>query len=251
MAKNGFTKATKEQRERLRARRSEGRAILRARLLEETRLGCYLYLGGADGALTPRELTSLRREFGSSHIRTIPSRDSLARKVRSFVLGCRPSVRERRELLAQLREFALCDGALSPGEDDVLRVIEDLLQLSRESRKARGVSWGRSAKDSSAGGTTTKRARGDSKQSGRAWRQGSDRAAQPERPRAHWSYEYLGCSEHDSDETVKRCYRRLALKLHPDKHAARGATPEETLKHIRAFQKLQAAYEAVLKLRSA
>lgn len=251
MAKNAFTKVTKEQRELQRARRSESRALLRERLFDETTLSCYLYLGRCDGELTLREITFLRADYGASHLRAAPSRESLSRKVRSFVLGCRPSVRERRELLAKLLEFALCDGALSVYEEDALRTIEDLLQLSADARKAGRRPWGGAAKASRAGNDATTRGGRDSKQRTRAWTRERARPARPEGPREHWSYEYLGCSEQDSDETVKRCYRRLAVKLHPDKHAARGATPEETLKHIRAFQKLQAAYEAVLKLRGA
>lgn len=251
MATNGFAKVTKEQRERLRARRSESRAMLRERLFAETRLACYLYVAGSDGGITPRELSFIRRECGGSQARTVPSQESISRTLRSFVIGSRPSVRARRELLARLLELALCDGALSPDEENALKKVEELLQLSPESRKARGRAWARPAKDFPADDTSTRRERQDSKQRGSAWRRGSDRATQPEPRRIHWSYEYLGCSEQDTDETVKRCYRRLALKLHPDKHAARGATPEETLKHIRAFQKLQAAYEAVLKLRGA
>jgi curved DNA-binding protein CbpA len=73
--------------------------------------------------------------------------------------------------------------------------------------------------------------------------------SQPER--SHWSYEYLGCTEHDTDDTIKRAYRRLAVKLHPDKHASHALSPEQTLSHLRAFQKLQQAYEAIWRLRGA
>ena len=223
MATNAFTKPTKEQRERLKARRSEARASAQARLLSETRLGCYLYLGGSDGALTPREFTFLRRECGPTQSVTVPTRESLARKVRSFLIGCRPSLRERRELVVRLREFAVCDGTLSADEDDALKVIELLLQVSPTARKAQKRSWSQ---------------RGE-----RA------RVECPRPHRSHWSYEYLGCTELDTDEAIKRAYRRLALKLHPDKHASHALNPEETLSHLRAFQKLQQAYEAVWRLR--
>jgi DnaJ-domain-containing protein 1 len=158
-------------------------------------------------------------------------------------------VRERRELFAKLIEFALCDGFVTPDEEDALRVIKDLLQISSEAKKAGRRVWASATKPSTAGNDYAERRERDSRQRTSAWTRDSDRPAQSERPTTHWSYEYLGCSEQDSDETIKRSYRRLAVKLHPDKHAARSAISEEAIKHIRAFQKLQAAYEAVWKLR--
>jgi DnaJ-domain-containing protein 1 len=251
MVKNGFTKPTKEQRARMKARRSESRAMAQARLLTEIRLGCYLYLGGSDGELTPRESTFLRRECGATHNVTVPTRESLARKVRSFLLGCRPSLRDRRELLARLREFATCDGPISADEDDALKVIEDLLQVSSAARKAQKRPWGTAA----ARGATVEKSgtkKGSEFSTRGSWgkRRERVRVERPQPNRSHWSYEYLGCTEHDTDETIKQAYRQLAVKLHPDKHAARSSTPQETLSHLRAFQKLQEAYEAVLRLRS-
>ena len=244
MAQREFAKLTKEQRERLRDRRSESRALLRNRLLEETRLVCFLYLGGCNGGLTTAELSFLRRECGDSQTRALPAREALCRKVRSFVMGCRPSLRERRELLAQLLEFALCDGALSTDEEEGLRVIEELLQLSPQARTNGRQAWGATARKA-----TTTKVGGDSKGRTRQSTRERRRGSQPPPPRIHWSYEYLGCSEQDTDETIKRRYRQLAVKLHPDKHAAQATTPEETLSHLRAFQKLQQAYEAILRLR--
>lgn len=251
MAKNGFTKLTKEQRERLRARRMESREVVRTRLFDETRLGCYLYLGGSDGELSPREVACLRRECGSSQTMIVPSRESLARKVRSFLIGCRPSLRERRELVAKLREFAVCDGSLSSDEEEALKVLEDLLQVSPVARKTQKPAWGNTSTRATDKKTATKRGAGAS--SGGSWGQRREkvRGERPEPHRSHWSYEYLGCTEHDTDETIRRAYRKLALKLHPDTHASRALRPEETLSHLRAFQKLQQAYEAIWRLRGA
>ena len=249
MADIAGRKLTKEQRERLRARRSEGRDRLRASVSYETRLACFLYVGGCDGELTTSERSFMRREYGSAQRTSIPSRDELSRRVRSFLLGCRPSLRERRELLAHLVEFARCDGALSSDEDEALRAVEDMLELSREARSARRRSWRSAAGVSTGTKKTTSR-------SGSDWRRRSSestrdraRTSHTQSARTHWSYEYLGCSEQDTDETIKRCYRRLAVKLHPDKHAARTTTPEETLSHLREFQKLQQAYEAIWRIR--
>ena len=251
MTKNGFAKLTKEQRVRLRARRMESREVVRTRLLNETRLGCYLYLGGSDGELSSREVTFLRRECGSSQTATVPSRESLARKVRSFLIGCRPSLRERRELMAKLREFAVCDGPLSSDEEDALKVLEELLQMSPVARKTLKRAWGNTSSRATVRKTASKR--GDGTSAGGSWGQRREkvRVERPQPQRSHWSYEYLGCTEHDTDETIKRAYRQLALKLHPDTHASRALRPEETLSHLRAFQKLQQAYEAIWRLRGA
>jgi len=249
MAEITGRRLTKEQRERLRARRSEGRDRLRRSVSYETTVACFLYVGGCDGELTTSERSFMRREYGSAQRTSIPSRDELSRRVRSFLLGCRPSLRERRELLARLVDFAQCDGALSSDEHEALRAVEDMLQISPEARSARRRSLGGAARVSVGTNKTTSRVASD-------WRRRSsesarDRARTSQTPstRTHWSYEYLGCSEQDSDETIKRCYRRLAVKLHPDKHAARATTPEETLSNLRAFQKLQQAYEAIWRIR--
>ncbi len=229
----------------------ESREVVRTRLLNETRLGCYLYVGSSDGAITARESTFLRRECGSSQTATVPSRESLARKVRSFLIGCRPSLRDRRELLAKLREFAVCDGPLSSDEEDALKVLEELLQMSPVARKTQKRAWGNTSSRATVRKTASPR--GDGTSTGGSWGQRREkvRVERPQPQRSHWSYEYLGCTEHDTDETIKRAYRQLALKLHPDTHASRALRPEETLSHLRAFQKLQQAYEAIWRLRGA
>ena len=60
-------------------------------------------------------------------------------------------------------------------------------------------------------------------------------------------YKILGIEEHATDEEVKRAYRKMAIKFHPDKVAQmeegfrNGATEN--------FQKIQEAYEAIKKRR--
>jgi len=58
-------------------------------------------------------------------------------------------------------------------------------------------------------------------------------------------YAILGCSRSDTDETIKKKYRQLARKFHPDKIIAQGL-PEEFITFAKTkFQEIQQAYEKV------
>lgn len=242
-------KTTKEQRERLRARRAESRARIRNQIAEDAHLACFLYLASVDGELSGAEMRFLELEFDTIRSLTPPSKDSLSRKVRSLLSAAPPSLSERRRLRARLREFAVCDGSLTTHEDEALRAIEDLLGISPESRKAARREWGATSRRAKGTGDRKERARREKASRGTEWARSRVRA-KPQPPQLHWSYEYLGCSESDTDDVIKRSYRRLAVKLHPDKHAAKETTPEQKLSQMRAFQKLQEAYEEVWRLRS-
>lgn len=58
-------------------------------------------------------------------------------------------------------------------------------------------------------------------------------------------YAILGCSRSDSNETVKRKYRKLVSEFHPDKIIAKGL-PEEFITFAKTkFQEIQEAYEKI------
>ena len=58
-------------------------------------------------------------------------------------------------------------------------------------------------------------------------------------------YAVLGCSRSDTDETIKKKYRKLAREFHPDKIIAQGL-PEEFITFANTkFQEIQQAYEKV------
>lgn len=62
-------------------------------------------------------------------------------------------------------------------------------------------------------------------------------------------YAILGASPTDSPDTIKKKYRALAMKWHPDKIAAGGAS-SEALRHAKEkFQQINDAYERIMEAR--
>ncbi|MEW6258967.1 MAG: co-chaperone DjlA [Thermodesulfobacteriota bacterium] len=71
----------------------------------------------------------------------------------------------------------------------------------------------------------------------------------PSQPDTDRYYAVLGCSRSDSDETIKKQYRKMASDFHPDKIIAKGL-PEEFVKFANdKFKEIQEAYEAIKKER--
>lgn len=60
-------------------------------------------------------------------------------------------------------------------------------------------------------------------------------------------YKILGVNENATDDEVKRAYRKMAVKFHPDKVAQMGEEFQKGAKE--KFQKIQEAYEAIKKRR--
>ncbi len=80
---------------------------------------------------------------------------------------------------------------------------------------------------------------------------GSATAARDDRPSLESAYATLGVSPGAPDAEVKRAYRRLMSRHHPDKLAARGL-PEEMMRAATArTQQIKAAWEAVKAARAA
>lgn len=59
------------------------------------------------------------------------------------------------------------------------------------------------------------------------------------------TYAVLGCSPDDSDDQVKRCYRRRVQEYHPDKIAAKGLPEEFTRFAQDKFREIQEAWEQI------
>lgn len=62
-------------------------------------------------------------------------------------------------------------------------------------------------------------------------------------------YEVLGCSPSDSDDKIKKAYRRLVARNHPDKFTGLDLDKEFLDFSARRFQEIQEAYEHIKKSR--
>lgn len=63
-------------------------------------------------------------------------------------------------------------------------------------------------------------------------------------------YAVLNCSSSDSDEHIKKQYRKLVADFHPDKIASKGLPEEFTVFATEKFQKIQEAYENIKRARN-
>lgn len=86
-----------------------------------------------------------------------------------------------------------------------------------------------------------------SRHSGRAYRSYSPPPA-GRRP-ARDPYEVLGCISGDSDEKIRKAYRKLVAKYHPDKFIGLDLDKEFVDLAARRFQEVQEAYEHIRRSR--
>ena len=64
-------------------------------------------------------------------------------------------------------------------------------------------------------------------------------------------YAVLGASQSDSDDEIKKKYRKLVMEYHPDRVIAKGLPEEFTKFANKKFQEIHEAYEKVMKERQA
>ena len=222
-----FPKQTKEARERAKVRRAETRERMRTAVRDDAVRACFAYVASVDGKPSSKQVRTFSSylvqngcsssvPLGRAKIDSI-THQALSRTLRSFLTACRPSLASRRKLVRDLRAFAQLDGAVSSEVDEALTLIATLLKTGRVSRArpAERVSI-------------------------------KPPVRRAETPRC---YEVLGCCLEDSDDVIKRKYRQLAAKLHPDKHAAKVKTPQDAARYTAEFQQLQLAYEEIRRLR--
>jgi len=116
----------------------------------------------------------------------------------------------RLQLLHYLFGVAYADGRFSPAEQNILYRIATYLEISSADFKAMGAMFGGN------NNTTDNRA-----------------------------YEILGIERNTTVEEIKKAYRQMALKYHPDKVTHLGEDVRKAAEE--KFKKIQEAYESVKK----
>jgi len=115
----------------------------------------------------------------------------------------------RLQLLHYLFGIAYADGYLSPAEQNVLLRISAFLEINPVDFRTVGAMFG-----------------GNSTPSNRA-------------------YEILGIERNTTEEEIKKAYRQMALKYHPDRVTHLGEDVRKAAEE--KFKKIQEAYEAIKK----
>ena len=137
---------------------------------------------------------------------------------------------ERHQLLSMLDllfAIAACDGAIHSRQEELLLQAAGIFQISRvhfDRIRSRYIFQGRGAPP-------------------------PPPQARPNALAAH--YRTLGASPEESLDDLKKKFRALALKWHPDKVAASGADQKELKRANEKFQQINDAYEQILEARKA
>lgn len=172
----------------------------------------------ADGKIVKAELDFvkdfLKRSFGIAKARemTLMLRDIVDQEF-DFRPICRQIAQNmdqagRLELLHLLFGLAMADGDLSQAEVRILQEMAQLLRISEAGYNSIRAMYGHSTED---------------------------------------AYTVLEVSENATDEEVKKAYRKLATKHHPDKVAHLGEEVQQAAKE--KFQQINQAWEQVKKVR--
>jgi len=148
-------------------------------------------------------------------------------------------------LLSTLIMVALADEILDPQEEKLLLQVAHLLSISEEryDRIKRDETLHSRFSDDK-----QKRRQGYSHTKRRTWRSHTYEEFKhsdgyPQRK----EYEILGCSPSDSFEKIRKNYRKLVLKHHPDRLAVHGHPEEMRTVATAHFRDIQNAYEVIKK----
>ena len=194
----------------------------------------------ADGRATRDELDVVKR-YLSDHYPDAIARDAL-HALRDLLkedidvkpvcarIAVRFDAAARRQLLHMLFTVALADGTLMPNELVLLLEIGTRLRLSKSDILSIAAMFGiRPDASSSSGGGFHSRTRPPPRR--------------PREPTLDDDYAVLGIPASATDDDLKKAYRRMALKHHPDKVAHLG--PAAQADATRKFQTIQAAYDRI------
>jgi DnaJ like chaperone protein len=134
-------------------------------------------------------------------------------------------------------QLALCDGHLHARELDMLRQLASRLGLALGEFEAmltrEKQSYEHTSRQYQRSGQSSSRQRGSGQEPGEL------RAA----------YQILGVSPHDTDEAVKKAYRRMMNQYHPDKLVARGMPEEMQAAATEKVKEIQRAWKLVKEAR--
>lgn len=197
----------------------------------------------ADGKVLKSELevvkTFLRKNFKEKDakkalrlLKDLLNNDYNVRAVADQI-GRNTNYSTRLELLHLLWAIAAADGRISESEVQMARVIAQGMFLNEADARSIEAMYRRSG--SNYGWSNANQ----------GW---SGAREQKTNEDADWAYTILEISRDASDEEVKRAYRRMAMKFHPDKVSSLG--PEAQRVATEKFRKVQEAYEYIKRMRA-
>lgn len=181
-----------------------------------------------------RQLKGLKKIFLSAGSSKIPIQ-SLGIKLVELFQGDQNSIRN---VLLALRELAIVDGGLNSAEYKVLFTLSSVLGFSPD--EIEGL-LGKVQYDKASSSSSNNTNRSNSKTT-----QGKEI---PDTPLIS-NLKVLQCKSSDSDEQIRRKYRELVSKFHPDKVISKDL-PQDFIDFAeKRFTEIQSAYEFVRKTRN-
>lgn len=205
---------------------------------------CMAKLSKADGRVTPDEaafVSSLLKTFGETKLdRTIlknafdKAKDD-RKPFEAYLQELAPLYDERGRIamLEILCGLARVDGTVSSLEMSMLRQAESAFRLHGcvdAFFRRTGGACGSSGYD-------------DNRREDSSRRPFADSSSLKE------CYELLGCAPSDSDQTIKRAWRKKALEFHPDKLMGKGLSESFIELADREMKKINKAYETIMAAR--
>lgn len=191
----------------------------------------------ADGRTTTQELNTLRRffikNFGANAandaeeiVKELINKDFNLYEVCVQVRSCM-DYSQRLQLYHYLVELGACDGLIQR-EIDVIEVIGTYIGLAKEDIDAIFAQFGRYNSNSGSQGSSS-----------------SNNSSSYSNSESN--YRILGISPSATDDEVKKAYRKMAIKYHPDKVATLGEDVQKAAEE--KFKTISQAYEAICKER--
>lgn len=189
----------------------------------------------ADGKTSPQEMQTLRKFFSQNFganaaqeaeeiVQELIRKDFNLYEVCTQVRSCM-DYSQRLQLYHYLVQLGACDG-LTQREIDVIEVIGTYIGLAKEDINSIFAQFGRyNSSNGSNGGNGSSTSYSNNEN----------------------NYKILGISPGATDDEVKKAYRKMAIKYHPDKVATLGEEVQKAAEE--KFKAISQAYEAICKER--